>query len=97
MNKYNVFFFSFSAGLLLQGDKTVQLVVLCAEKPTIALLKRVAVELPVQLKKISDEHLYTVTVAAEKSAVLIADDSITVKVFLTSPLLRDPQGIYRFY
>lgn len=84
-------------GLLLQGDKTVQLVVLCAEKPSIALLKRVALELPVQLKQISEDHQYNVAVSVEESAVLVADESITVKVLLTSPLLRDPQqGIYRF-
>lgn len=79
------------SGLLLQGDKFVQLVVLCAEKPTMTLLKRVAAELPVQLKQISDEHQYTVSMEPEESAVLVSDDTITVKVFLTSPLLRDPQ------
>lgn len=84
----------FIAGLLLQGDKSVQLVALCAEKPTVALLKRIAIELPVQLKKITDEHQYAVSIAIEESAVLVTDDTITVKVFLTSPLLRDPQGIY---
>ncbi|XP_055316547.1 zinc finger RNA-binding protein isoform X2 [Sitodiplosis mosellana] len=78
-------------GLLLQGDKIVQLVVLCAEKPTVSLLKRVAAELPVQLKLISEEHQFTVTMEPEESAVLVSDDTITVKVFLTSPLLRDPQ------
>lgn len=86
----------FSLGLLLQGDKVVQLVVLCAEKPTISLLKRVAAEMPIQLKPISDEHQYTVTMDPEESAVLVSDDSITVRVFLTSPLLRDPQhGKYK--
>lgn len=80
-----------STGLLLQGDKSVQLVVLCAEKPTVSLLKRVAAELPVQLKQISEEHQYTVAMEPEDSAVLVADDAITVKVFLTSPLLREPQ------
>lgn len=81
----------FSSGLLLQGDKVVQLVVLCAEKPTVMLLKRVAAELPVQLKQISEEHQFTVTMEPDESAVLVSDDTITVKVFLTSPLLRDPQ------
>lgn len=67
------------------------MVVLCAEKPTVSLLKRVAAELPVQLKQISEEHQYTVAMEPEDSAVLVADDTITVKVFLTSPLLREPQ------
>lgn len=85
------------SGLLLQGDKLVQLVVLCAEKPTVSLLKRVAAELPVQLKQISEEHQFTVTMEPEESAVLVSDDTITVKVFLTSPLLRDPQQQGKIY
>lgn len=67
------------------------MVVLCAEKPTNSLLKRVAAELPVQLKQITEEHQYTVSMDPEESAVLVSDDTITVRVFLTSPLLRDPQ------
>lgn len=87
---------SLSAGLLLQGDKLVQLVVLCAEKPTTALLNRVADELPVQLKSISEEHQYNVSTDPVEGAVLVSDDIITVKVSLTSPLLREPQtsGIF---
>lgn len=81
----------FRLGLLLQGDKVVQLVVLCAEKPTVTLLKRVAAELPIQLKQISEDHQFTVAIEPEESAVLVSDDTITVKVFLTSPLLRDSQ------
>lgn len=37
-------------GLLLRGDATVQLVVLCSDKPTITLLNQVANMLPAQLK-----------------------------------------------
>ena len=54
MSCYNLI--HFLLGLLLQGDNVVQLVVLCAEKPTIVMLKRVVNELPNQLKKIADEH-----------------------------------------
>jgi DZF domain len=80
--------------LLLQGDVNVQLVVLCAEKPTTSLLKRVVTELPIQLKKISEEHKYTVVMAPVEGAILVSDATITVKVSLTSPLLRE-QGIYK--
>lgn len=45
-------------GLLLKGDRSVRLVVLCADKPTMTLLKRVAQELPAHLAKV----LYTYTV-----------------------------------
>ncbi|XP_037933341.1 zinc finger RNA-binding protein 2-like [Teleopsis dalmanni] len=40
-------------GLLLQGDNIVELVVLCSDKPTIGLLKRVAAELPAKLKEVA--------------------------------------------
>lgn len=82
----------FLLGLLLQGDNVVQLVVLCAEKPTIMMLKRVVNELPNQLKKIAEEHKYTVTMAPVEGAILVSDGTITVKVSLTSPLLREAQG-----
>lgn len=76
-------------GLLLHGDNTVQLVVLCAEKPTTSLLKRVVTELPIQLKKVAEEQKYTVTMAPVEGAVLVSDGTITVKISLTSPLLRE--------
>ena len=76
----------------MQGDNVVQLVVLCAEKPTIMMLKRVVNELPNQLKKIAEEHKYTVTMAPVEGAILVSDGTITVKVSLTSPLLREAQG-----
>lgn len=86
-----------SVGLLLQGDCLVQLVVLCAEKPNQLLLKRVAAELPVQLSKVCEDHKYSISMAPLESAVLVSDGTITVKVSLTSPLLRDSphQGICR--
>lgn len=67
----------------------MQLVVLCAEKPTQGLLQRVAAELPIQLAKISTEHSYTVHVEKNEGAVVVSDGQITVKVSLTSPLLRE--------
>lgn len=67
----------------------MQLVVLCAEKPTLTLLKRVATELPIQLAVVSEEHAYVVTMATEESAVMVTDGQITVKVSLTSPILRE--------
>uniref|UniRef100_A0A182IY82 DZF domain-containing protein n=1 Tax=Anopheles atroparvus TaxID=41427 RepID=A0A182IY82_ANOAO len=76
-------------GLLLHGDDVVQLVMLCEEKPTTSLLKRVATELPIQLKKIAEDHRYTVTMAPVEGAVLVTDGTMTVKISLTSPLLRE--------
>lgn len=39
-------------GLVLRGDRDVRLVVLCHDRPTITLLKRVATDLPVHLAKV---------------------------------------------
>lgn len=83
--------------MLLQGDNLVELVVLCADKPTHTLLKRVAKELPVQLNVVSEEHKYSVSLAPIESAVLVTDGTITVKVSLTSPLLREAQGIFQLF
>lgn len=63
--------------------------VLCAEKPTTSLLKRVVTELPLQLKKVAEEQKYTVTMAPTEGAVAVTDGTITVKISLTSPLLRE--------
>lgn len=71
----------------------MQLVVLCAEKPTTSLLKRVVTELPIQLKKIAEDHKYTVTMAPVEGAVLVSDGAITVKISLTSPLLREGKSL----
>lgn len=76
----------------MQGDDQVQLVVLCAEKPTSVVLKRVFQELPAQLKKIAEDSKYTVQMAPVDGAVMVTDGSISVKVSLTSPLLREPAG-----
>lgn len=39
-------------GLLLKGDRDVRLVVLCHDRPTVTLLKRVAADLPAHLAKV---------------------------------------------
>lgn len=44
-------------GLLLHGDTAVELVVLCAEKPTSSLLQRVANVLPDKLKEVAGKLL----------------------------------------
>ena len=60
------------------------------------MLKRVVNELPNQLKKIADEHMYTVAMSVAEGAILVSDGTITVKVSLTSPLLREAQGKFTF-
>lgn len=75
----------------------VELVVLCADKPTHTLLKRVAKELPIQLNVVSEEHKYSVSLAPTDGAVIVTDGTISVKVSLTSPLLREAQGIFQLF
>lgn len=52
-------------GLLLRGDKTVNLVLLCSEKPTKSLLARIVEHLPKQLTVLSLQisHLHQSLVA----------------------------------
>ncbi|XP_017843902.1 zinc finger RNA-binding protein isoform X2 [Drosophila busckii] len=78
-------------GLLLHGDTAVELVVLCAEKPNLSLLQRVANVLPDKLKEVAGETEvnYRVEVNAEQAAVIVVDEVVSVKIILTSPLLRE--------
>ena len=76
-------------GLLLQGDTDVQLVVLCADKPTLTLLRKVVEMLPSALKQVSGEHSYAVTINAAEAGFTVSEDSLTVLVQLTSPVMRE--------
>ncbi|KAL7632795.1 UNVERIFIED_CONTAM: hypothetical protein RMT77_016861 [Armadillidium vulgare] len=79
-------------GLLLKGDTNVQLVVLCGDKPTRSLLDRVADNLPNQLAVISPDDKYEIQRVVEEAALVVrslAEDSISVSVTLTSPIMRE--------
>ncbi|XP_055918176.1 zinc finger RNA-binding protein-like [Eupeodes corollae] len=77
-------------GLLLQGDNSVQLVVLCAEKPKLALLERVASELTIQLKLLSTGNkTYLVSVGIDDGSISVTDGTMTVNISLTTPLFRE--------
>lgn len=76
-------------GLLLRGDSTVELVVLCAEKPTLTLLRKVVELLPAALKQVTPEHSYTVTINAADAGFALTGDGLTVVVQLTSPVMRE--------
>lgn len=47
-----------SKGLLLKGDKELELVLLCANKPTVTLLKQVAEKLTAQLEVEHSAYFY---------------------------------------
>ncbi|XP_032691093.1 zinc finger RNA-binding protein isoform X3 [Odontomachus brunneus] len=76
-------------GLLLSGDNHVCLVVLCAEKPTRALLNKVAEILPGELKNVAPEDTYNVGKHPESAALTVSGGTVTVSVTLTSPLMRE--------
>ncbi|XP_056642994.1 zinc finger RNA-binding protein isoform X2 [Diorhabda sublineata] len=78
-------------GLLLRGDTNVELVVLCADKPTLTLLKKVVEHLPTALKQVAKEQSYTVAINASEAGLIIAGDNLTVLVQFTSPIIREQQ------
>ncbi|XP_050313597.1 zinc finger RNA-binding protein 2 isoform X2 [Anthonomus grandis grandis] len=76
-------------GLLLKGDNNVELVVLCADKPTLTLLKKVVELLPASLKVVSPDSNYQVQINPAEAGLTVQADGITVLVQLTSPVMRE--------
>ncbi|XP_078601238.1 zinc finger RNA-binding protein-like isoform X44 [Branchiostoma floridae x Branchiostoma japonicum] len=81
-------------GLLLHGDLNVQLVVLCAEKPTRTLLERVFDNFPKQLATVTEEK-YEVKLSVEEAAIVASltkeDIRVECTITLTSPVMREGQ------
>ncbi|XP_078126585.1 interleukin enhancer-binding factor 3 homolog [Sander vitreus] len=78
-------------GLLLKGDLDLELVLLCKEKPTINLLKKVSENLVTQLKTITEEK-YVVTQHIREASIVIKnakEPPLTLTIHLTSPLVRE--------
>ncbi|KAK9874750.1 hypothetical protein WA026_005561 [Henosepilachna vigintioctopunctata] len=76
-------------GLLLRGDTKVELVVLCDDKPTLTLLRKVVSLVPGYLKQVAPDVSYTVTINAAEAGMTVSADDLTVLVQLTSPVMRD--------
>uniref|UniRef100_A0A673WAF3 Zinc finger RNA-binding protein n=1 Tax=Salmo trutta TaxID=8032 RepID=A0A673WAF3_SALTR len=79
-------------GLLLRGDKNVNLVLLCSEKPTKTLLSCIVEHLPKQLLVTPEK--YEVTGSVEECSIILtsgADPKMTVTVTLTSPSIREEE------
>uniref|UniRef100_A0A3Q1G9I6 Interleukin enhancer-binding factor 3-like n=1 Tax=Acanthochromis polyacanthus TaxID=80966 RepID=A0A3Q1G9I6_9TELE len=72
-------------GLLLKGDKDLELVLLCSNKPTITLLKQVAEKLTAQLEVEMSVLDAGIVVTSTKESAL------TLIIHLTSPLVRAEQ------
>ncbi|XP_056262622.1 interleukin enhancer-binding factor 3 homolog isoform X2 [Pseudoliparis swirei] len=78
-------------GLLLKGDLDLELVLLCKEKPTINLLKKVSENLVARLKAITEEE-YVVTQHIPEASIVITNTKeppLTLTIHLTSPLVRE--------
>lgn len=80
-------------GLLLKGDKDLELVLLCSNKPTITLLKQVAEKLTAQLETIS-AGTYSVNACPGDGSIVVTstkESVLTLIIHLTSPLVRTEQ------
>ncbi|KAM4635390.1 interleukin enhancer-binding factor 3 homolog isoform 2-T2 [Polymixia lowei] len=78
-------------GLLLKGDLDLELVLLCKDKPTISLLKKVSENLAVQLKAITEDK-YAVTQQIRDATIVIKNTKeppLTLTIRMTSPLVRE--------
>uniref|UniRef100_A0A8C4HGJ2 Zinc finger RNA-binding protein n=1 Tax=Dicentrarchus labrax TaxID=13489 RepID=A0A8C4HGJ2_DICLA len=77
-------------GLLLRGDRNVELILLTAKKPTISLLKNIAKQLPKELEAIL--YQYEVQAHPEEANIVIfssKEPKMQVTISLTSPLMRE--------
>uniref|UniRef100_A0A8D2DXT3 Zinc finger RNA binding protein 2 n=1 Tax=Sciurus vulgaris TaxID=55149 RepID=A0A8D2DXT3_SCIVU len=83
-------------GLVLRGDRNVQLTLLCSEKPTHALLRRITEHLPQQLLILTDDK-YEVSSDPEANIVISSceEPKMQVTVSLTSPLMREDPSVDR--
>ncbi|KAM6430963.1 spermatid perinuclear RNA-binding protein isoform 2-T4 [Liasis olivaceus] len=78
-------------GLLIKDDMDLELVLMCKEKPTETLLSLVKDNLPVQIQKLTEEK-YHIEHHPGEAAIVIRSTTglpLTLKVTLTSPLIRD--------
>ncbi|XP_073716797.1 zinc finger RNA-binding protein [Misgurnus anguillicaudatus] len=78
-------------GLLLRGDKNVNLVLLCSEKPTTNLLTRIVDHLPKQLTMVTPEK-YEVKGSTQEAAIILTscgEPKMQVTITLTSPVIRE--------
>ncbi|KAM5308960.1 zinc finger RNA-binding protein 2 isoform 2-T2 [Glossophaga mutica] len=83
-------------GLLLRGDRNVQLILLCSQKPTCALLQRVTEQLPQQLLMVTEDK-YEVSSDQETNIIISSSEEprIRVTVSLTSSLMREDPSMDR--
>ncbi|XP_036380803.1 interleukin enhancer-binding factor 3a isoform X1 [Megalops cyprinoides] len=78
-------------GLLLKGDLDLELVLLCKDKPTISLLKKVAENLSVQFTTITEDKYEIIQCIREATIVVKStkEPVLTLTIHLTSPAVRE--------
>ncbi|XP_051033278.1 zinc finger RNA-binding protein 2 [Phodopus roborovskii] len=83
-------------GLVLRGDHSVQLTLLCSKKPTHSLLQRIKQELPRELSIVAEDK-YEVSSDHDANIVISAcvEPGVKVTVSATSPLMREDPSIKR--
>ncbi|XP_043939803.1 uncharacterized protein LOC122811791 isoform X2 [Protopterus annectens] len=77
--------------LLLKGDMDLQLVLLCRNKPSASLLKKVATHLSLQFASITEEK-YKVTECIKEAAIVVKNSKqppLILKILLTSTVVRE--------
>uniref|UniRef100_A0A8C7R946 Zinc finger RNA-binding protein n=1 Tax=Oncorhynchus mykiss TaxID=8022 RepID=A0A8C7R946_ONCMY len=77
-------------GLLLHGDRNVELILLAAKKPTLSLLKDIAEQLPKEMAV--RPQTYEVKAHPEEANIVIfssKEPKMQVTISLTSPLMRE--------
>ncbi|XP_047231571.1 zinc finger RNA-binding protein isoform X3 [Girardinichthys multiradiatus] len=78
-------------GLLLRGDRNVELILLTAKKPTVSLLRSITKQLPKELSTFSEDQ-YEVQAHPEEANIVICssqEPKMQVTISLTSPLMRE--------
>uniref|UniRef100_A0A8C5L7K7 Spermatid perinuclear RNA-binding protein n=1 Tax=Jaculus jaculus TaxID=51337 RepID=A0A8C5L7K7_JACJA len=78
-------------GLLLKGDLNLELVLLCKEKPTTALLDKVADNLEIQLTTVTEDK-YEILQSVDDAAIVIKNTKeppLSLTIHLTSPVVRE--------
>uniref|UniRef100_A0A8C9SXC3 Zinc finger RNA-binding protein n=1 Tax=Scleropages formosus TaxID=113540 RepID=A0A8C9SXC3_SCLFO len=79
-------------GLLLRGDRNVELILLSAHKPTVSLLRHIADRLPEALTQTFCEDEYEVQTRPREASILVCsckEPKMQVTISLTSPLMRE--------
>ncbi|XP_065565700.1 zinc finger RNA-binding protein-like isoform X3 [Artemia franciscana] len=83
-------------GLILKGNRDVRLIVFCANVPTIQLLQRLNASVQPHLKAVDPDGKYSVKSDPRTAALVITRESpeyvVSVRLTLTSPVLREGQG-----